>query len=227
MIFFVSEDTVANRGALDIRRAPKPFLKYNITLIPRRNALSKTGLRMLFEHQLMRYVIALSPFPAALIIWPHLALPISQAPLFMFILIWVFEIRFLSIPKEERPNLIFPTEAARRLDTLQVRGSDALGRLAAGRGLREGELHLVIEQSELARVSPLTLISVQTGGEKPTFLNLSESEQADLTKTLFDEAFSESDLHIVALSQESYLHDIVLDPTTVSAHARLAAMARA
>ena len=40
-------------------------------------------------------------------------------------------------------------------------------RIAAERGLDRGEIHLAVEQSELAHITPLTLVSVQTREGKP------------------------------------------------------------
>lgn len=225
MILIVTPDTILNRGALEVRRIPKPILGRNITLYPREGLLSGLTLRLIFEHALPRYLIALWPFPVAMFIWPHLALPISQAPLLMFILIYLVESRVLSVPKDRRAGLIDETEALRALDLLRVRSHRYLTRLAAARGLRTGTLALVVEQSELAKVPPLTLISVQVDDGDMRILDLTREERAALRMCLFDADLTERKLHLANLSQAEFLRSTALDASTVSAHARLAAMA--
>ena len=66
MILIVTPDTILNRGALEVRRIPKPILGRNITLYPREGLLSGLTLRLIFEHALPRYLIALWPFPVAM-----------------------------------------------------------------------------------------------------------------------------------------------------------------
>jgi hypothetical protein len=227
MIFIVTPDTVLNRSALETRRVPKPILGRGITLVPRRQVFSRLTLRLIFEHALPRYLIALWPFPVAMLIWPHLALPISQAPLLMFLLIWIVETRVLTIPRDARAGLIGEVEAERALDTLRVRSTSLLTRIAAGRRITSGDLHLVVEQSELAKVPPLTLISVQCDGDQPRLLDLDLAERAMIAAELFDDTLSERLLQRVNQSQHEFLRDCILDPATISAHARLAAMARA
>ncbi len=225
MILIVTPDTILNRAALELRRIPKPILGRGITLYPRQGLLSRLTLRLIFEHALPRFLLALWPFPVAMFIWPHLALPISQAPLLMFLLIYLVEIRVLSVPKDQRAGLIDRTEALRALDLLRLRSADYLTRLAAGRRMTAGTLHLVVEQSELARVPPLTLLSVQIDDGDPRILDLTPDERAALGTALFDETLTERQLLRVNLSEHDFLRETVLDTTTVSAHARLAAMA--
>jgi hypothetical protein len=57
-----------------------------------------------------------------------------------------------------------------------VRGAAVLSRIAAGRGMTQGELHLAVEQSELARVAPLTVVSVQLAGPPAEVLDLTDAE---------------------------------------------------
>jgi hypothetical protein len=225
MILIVTPDTILNRGALEVRRIPKPILGRGITLYPRKGLFGGLTLRLIFEHALPRYLLALWPFPVAMFIWPHLALPISQAPLLMFIVIYLVESRVLSVPKDRRDALIDRTEALQALDTLRLRSAAYLTRLAAGRRMRTGDLHLVVEQSALAKVPPLTLISVQIDDGAPRLLDLTREERDALRTALFDEALSERTLLRVNLSEDEFLRDTVLDAATVSAHARLAAMA--
>lgn len=226
MIYFVSNATILNRGALETRRVPKAFLKYNTWLIPRTQPFSPAALRLLMERQLLRYGIALSPFPLALIIWPHLALPIAQAPLLMFLLVWLVETRVLSVPRAARRTLIDEDAALEILDRLTTRGTAILGRLAAERGLAGGQVHLVIEQSELMRIAPLTLVSIQADSDgAPQLLDLTETEREAIAATLFDADLPEAGLRRANLFQDVFLRDIAFDASTVSAHARLAALA--
>ena len=228
MIFVTAPSTVLNRAALDTKRVPKPILDRNITLIPRSGAGLALRLRMLFEHGLLRYLIALVPFPIAMAIWPHLALPIAQAPLPMFILIFFVETRVLAIPSEEkRRALASGTEIARGLDRLKIAGEDILTRLATGRRLTEGTLTLVVEQSALARVPPLTLVSVQTETPDPALIDLSEDEQGMIRDRLFDAELTEQNLHRINLADGNMLRAVPLELGTISAHARLEALARA
>ncbi len=227
MIFFVTPSTVLNRKSLEMRRAPKPFLKYSVTLVPKIAPWKPLGARMLFEHQIVRYALSLSPFPIALAIWPHLALPISQAPLLMFIVVWLFETRFLGMPRETKKSLASADDIGRIQDVLRVRGQEVLSRFAASRGLRIGELHLVIEQSELARIPPLTYVSVQTGGARPAILDLSDYEKNEIADRFFEDELLESELQRIGFARNDFLNDIVLDPSKITSHARLAALARA
>jgi hypothetical protein len=115
-------------------------------------------------------------------------------------------------------------EAARVLDTLTYRARRVLTKLAALRGQTSGEVMLVVEQSELAHVTPLTLVSVQTREGKPRILSLSPEERALIAAELFDEAFTERLLHRANLREDVYLRSVSFDSRGVSGHARLAAL---
>jgi hypothetical protein len=52
---------------------------------------------------------------------------------------------------------------------------------------------LVAEQSELARVTPLTLVSVQSAVPEPHVLDLDAEDRAILQDTLFDADLTEAD----------------------------------
>jgi hypothetical protein len=173
-------------------------------------------------------VIALAPFPVAMLIRPDLALPISQAPILMFgIVIWI-ETSVLSVPTAARRRaLIDPDVAARGLDALNARARHLLTRIAARRNITEGRLHLVIEQSAMARVAPLTLVSVQAEAPAPAVHDLDAAEIAMLETELFDADLTEALLHRINLAENTFLRDLPLEARSVSAHARLAAMAAA
>lgn len=221
-MFIVSPATVFNRSALEIRSVPRRFFG-RAPLWPRRGASAGLYARLIFEVEILRYLVSLVPFVVAALIWRDKALAISQAPLVMFIAIYAVEMRFLRVPPARRAALIDTDEADRGLDLLRVRGVAILTKIAAGRGLREGHLHLVIEQSELARIAPLTLVSVQWD-QGPEVLMLDRDEEALIRATLFQPPLDERKLLLINLAQDNCLREIALDLRGVSAHARLAAM---
>ncbi|MEM1064200.1 MAG: hypothetical protein AAF771_03465 [Pseudomonadota bacterium] len=226
MIFVLTPSNLRNPSALEARSLPKQIFGRSVTIIPKGVFFSRVFWRLVFEHALTRYLIALTPFPIAMLIWPHLALPISQAPLLMFIAIWFFESRVLSIPPDKRRGLVDRDEAARVTDRLRERSLRALTRIAAARQIERGDLHLVVEQSEMARVPPFGYVSVQhdaPGG--PELLDLTADEETMILETLFDEDLTEKRLLHVNFSQSQFLRNAVLDPQTISAHARMAALA--
>jgi hypothetical protein len=102
-----------------------------------------------------------------------------------------------------------------------------LQRIAADAGLTTGELHLVIEQSPLARVAPFTLVSVQVDGDAPYLMDLTAAQRDMIATTLFDDDLTERTLQRTNLRENLFLRDVAFDAGTVSAHARLAALARA
>jgi hypothetical protein len=221
-MFIVSPATALNSAALETRHLPRRFLG-RVTLIPIRGVTPGLLARMVFEVELLRYLIALLPFVIGALVWRDSALAIAQAPLLMFLVIYGVEMRFLRIPADRRETLIDPAEADRGLDLLRVRALAILTRIAAGRGLADGALHLVIEQSELARIAPLTFVSVQSE-EGPEVLRLDAGEEALIRETLFTAPLTERQLLLINLARSEPLRDIALDLRAVSAHARLAAM---
>jgi hypothetical protein len=230
MAFVVTPSTVVGTRRLMLRRVGTQMLGRGLRVVPRRPLASRTFWRIVFDQAPLRYVIALSPFPIAMLIRPDLALAISQAPLLMFAVVFLIESSVLSVQHpEKRRALIGEAEAARALDVLKQRGADVLGRIAAGRDMSHGTLHLVVEQSGLARVPVLTLLSVQAEAERPgappDLVDLSEEEREMLVSRLFDAEFPERLLHTVNLRENTFLRTVPLEARTVSAHARLMAMA--
>ena len=179
-------------------------------------------LRLIVEMQLLRYLAALLPFVAIPLLSRDLALPVTQAPLAMLVVIALVEMKVLRLSKAARARAVGEDEAARRLDTLAFRARAALRLIAARQGIAEGELRLVIEQSELARIAPLTLVSVQCAQPAPRLLSLDMADRAALAG-LFDAALSERDLLAVNHREDRYIRDIAQEARAVSAHARLAA----
>ncbi|WP_299785787.1 hypothetical protein [uncultured Marivita sp.] len=221
-VFILSPDTVWNPKALETGSVPRKVL-HRIALLPKGGGAGLVA-RVIMENEPLRYFIALSPFVAAMFIWTDLALPISQAPVAMIIVIGFFEMKVLRISPEKRQKLMSEDDAARVLDTLSYRARRVLTRLAAQRGQTSGDLMLVVEQSELAHVTPLTLVSVQTSEGKPRILPLAADERALIEAELFDADFTERQLHTANLREDVYLRAVTFDARGVSGHARLAAL---
>ncbi|MGD1883671.1 MAG: hypothetical protein ACFB11_15350 [Paracoccaceae bacterium] len=221
-MFVLTRNTLLNPGALDTVNLPKRVLG-RVMIWPRRGASGAFWARLIFEVQPLRYTVLLLPFMAAIFIWPHLALPIAQAPVPMLIVIGVVELKVLRRNKASRAALISEDDAARTLDLLHFRGQDALRRIVARRKLQEGEMQLIVEQSEMARITPLTLVSLQRDQPKPHVVDLDEQERQILHATLFDADLTERDLHNANLRYDTFLRDVTLDARGVSAHARLEA----
>lgn len=220
-MLIVTRDTILNTQALEMRSLPRKFLG-RITLWPAGGGIG-LWLRVVFEVELWRYVLALSPFVIAALIWQDYALAIAQAPLPMLIVVYLVESRFLRVPRAKRAGLVDKASAERGLDLLRARAQSILTKIAAGRGLAEGRLHLVVEQSDLARIPPLTYVSVQSE-DGPAILRLTPEERALIAETLFQPPLTEKDLLRINIAQDQPLRDIALEASKVSAHARMAAL---
>jgi len=221
-MFLVTPATVLNPAALETRHIPRRLLGRAL-LIPRRGAGPGLILRLVVEVEMLRYLAALLPFVLAALIWRDSALAIAQAPLLMFLVIYGVEMRFFRLTPAARQALLAPGEADRGQDLLRARALSVLTRIAARRGLTQGGLHLVIEQSDLVRIAPLTLVSVQSE-DGPQLLCLDREEEALIRETLFQPPLTERALHRITLASDEQIHDIAFDPRAVSAHARLAAL---
>ena len=222
-MFIVSPSTILNARALETRGVPKRIIG-RISLFPRQGATGRLVLRLLFEVQVLRFFVALMPFVVAMFVWPHLALPISQAPIPMLFLIFFVETRVFNMSKEKRQALMTDAEMESTLDALEFNARVVLTRIAARKGLQSGEVHLVIEQSELGRVPVLTLVSVQLAGSDPQVLELDETERRMIDEGLFDDGLTEESLHLVTLRQSKNLRSVIIDASEISAHARMAAL---
>lgn len=221
-MFIVSPATVWNPAALETRQLPRRIVG-RVVVLPRRGLPPGLLWRLIFETQVLRFLAVLAPFVVAMFIWPQSAIAIAQAPLFMIVAIMFVETNVLRIPKERRAALIARDEADRGLDLLQVRARALLTRIAARRQLAQGTLHLVVEQSDMAYITPLTYVSVQSE-DGPEVLSLDPEEEALIRQGLFGDGLSERLLLRINLSENEFLRDIALDLRSVSAHARLAAM---
>ncbi|MEX3016045.1 hypothetical protein [Gymnodinialimonas hymeniacidonis] len=219
-MIILSPQTVANAGALETRSLPKKIIG-RVQILPR-NASLGTWLRLLFEMQFLRYCAALFPFLVPILISRDLALPVMQAPLAMILVIGVIELKVLRLPDSARARLMPEEEADRILDAFAFRAKSLLRRIAARRGIAEGDLRLVAEQSEMARVAPLTFVSVQSATPSPHIVPL-DAEDRTILDDLFDDTLTERDLHRAQLRKEQHIQDVRIEATGVSAHARLSA----
>ena len=211
-----------NPGVLETRSLPKKFLG-RVLLVPSA-AGPRLWARLAVEMQLLRYVVTLLPFAVLPLMVRDLALPVMQAPALMLLLVALVEVNVLRLTAGGRAVQVGADEAARRLDTLGFRARGCLRWIAARHDIREGALRLVIEQSELARIAPLTLVSVQSDLPLAHVLSLDAEDRALLDGSLFDEALSERDLLAVNHRDDVYIRDIAQEARAVSAHARLAAL---
>ena len=220
-MFVVTHHTISNPSILRVRQLPRKFFG-RVTVWPKGPVGLGLRLRTLVEFQALRYTVALLPLIAVGFTWTGLALPLAQAPLFMLIVLWWVEMRVLRPSPAKRAKLIAPADAERGLDLLQTQARAALTRIAAGRQQRSGQLHLVIEQSELRLFAPLTYVTVQSD-DGPEVVSLSAEECQIIRDTLFQDGMTVALLHRINSAQNVFLRDITLDTRSVSAHARLAA----
>ncbi|MEM6588402.1 MAG: hypothetical protein AAF641_08150 [Pseudomonadota bacterium] len=221
-LFVLSPDTVWNPSVLDFPTAPRKILERRM-ILPRRDVTWGFVFRAIFESQILRFVIALLPFGIAAVIWPGAALPISQAPVVMLAAIGIIELRVLRIPRDKRKEMTTKAEAARALDTLNFRGRRILAQLAAARGIETGTIFLVVEQSDMVRVPPMTIVSLQLDEGKSRLVPLTAEERAIIRKGLFDEDFTESHLFLANQREGVSFRSVAFEARGVSAHARLAA----
>ncbi|MEM9735793.1 MAG: hypothetical protein AAF908_04210 [Pseudomonadota bacterium] len=225
MILFLTPSNVASPSKLRVKKVPKRFLSLGLRVFPK-GRTSALYWRTVFDFPAVRCVFALSPFPIILLFKPEWALPVSLAPVPMARFVLMIENNVLSVASPSaRRGLVPEVERERGLDLLKVRAEAILTRLSAARNPGPGLVHLVIEQSEILRVSPLTYVSVQIDGPEPGFLDLTEDEQAMIAETIFDDAFDEAQLRLINTTQNTQIRTFELDPSRISAHARLAALA--
>lgn len=220
-MLIVTQATTMNRGALDASSLPKKFFG-RVLLLPR-GARFGQWLRLIVDIQALRYLVTLLPFALTPFFMRDLALPVMEAPALMLALVAFVELKVLRLSKSARTRAITEDEAARRLDILTFRARACLRRIAALHDMTEGQLRLVVEQSELARFPPMTLVSVQSEAPAPHLLSLDAKDRAVLQTGLFDADFTEHDLLVVNQRDDTYLRDVAQETRAVSAHSRLAA----
>lgn len=221
-MLIVCDDTIRNKGVLETRSLPKKFMG-RVQVLPRGASVGLWG-RLIVEMQLVRYLAALLPFGILPFLSADAALGVTQAPLAMVVVIGVVELRVLRLTDTQRERLMDADEAARRMDTLRFRARAVLRQIAARHGIAEGQLRLVVEQSDLARIVPLTFVTVQSATPEPHVVALDAGDRAVLEGGLFDAEFSERDLLALNQFENDFVREIEQDARGVSAHARLAAM---
>jgi plasmid stability protein len=221
-MLILTHATLWNPGVLETRSLPKKFL--GRVLVAPLTASALVWGRLLIEMQLLRYSVTLLPFAVTPLMARDLAVPVMQAPALMVALVVLVELKVLRLTARARAAQVGPDEAARRLDTLAFRARACLRRIAARHDLREGSLRLVVEQSELARVAPLTLVSVQGDQPAPHVVSLDAEDREILRTGLFDDTLTERDLLAVNHRDSRYIREITQEARAVSAHARLAAL---
>ncbi len=220
-MLILTHQTLRNPGILRVRQLPRKFFG-RVTVWPKGRIGLARVLRIVIEFQTVRYVLALLPLVVIGLVWREMALPLAQAPLLMLVVIWWIEMRLLRVPATKRARLIEVAEAERGLDLLRVQARAILTKIAAGREMQAGQLHLVIEQSELGLFAPLTYVSVQSD-DGPEVVSLSKAERQIIENGLFQPPLTERLLHRINASRNVFIRDITLDARSVSAHARLAA----
>lgn len=221
-LFVLSPDVVWNPGVLKFPTAPRKILERGMVL-PRRDVSWGFAARVLLENQLLRFLLALLPFGIAPLVWPETALPISSAPIAMLITLGFVELRVLRIPQHKREGVTTDAEAARTLDTLNFRGRRILAKLAAKRGIQAGTIYLVVEQSDMARLPPLTIASLQLNEGKSRLAPLNAEERTIIRDGLFDTDFTERQLLLANLREGVSMRSVAFEARGVSAQARLAA----
>lgn len=220
-MLIVTHDTIRNPSILEVRQLPRKFIE-RVTVWPKGRIGPGQFLRIVAEFRPVRYGMWLLPLAVIAFIWREAALPLSQAPIPMVVLIWWIEVRVLGYSDAKRAGLIDPDDAARGLDLLKVQGRAVLTRIAAGRGVRAGELWLVIEQSPLARIAPLTYVSVQSE-DGPEVVSLTPDEVQTIRDGLFQPPLDERRLQLINAAENEFIREVTLDAASVSAHARLEA----
>ena len=219
MIFVLAPSTIFNRWTLKARRLPRLMLAEAQRPLPRRLMLSSAFWRMAAESPVLRNAAVVAPIPAAVLMAPDLVTAsLGLSPALMFLMLFA---EGSLVPVRARDDEA--ERAERVLDLLRTRGRAVLTRIAASRGIAKGKLTLVVEQSSLARLPPITLVSVHSDN---AVIDLSRDEQRMLREGLFAEGLKESMLLRVNLVQKTPVREVSLEAGTISAHARLAGMAR-
>ena len=211
-MLIVTDATLANRGVLETRSLPKKFLG-RVMLVPQQTGAG-LWLRLVMENKALRYMVTQLPFALAPVVFQDLALPVMEAPARVLVLVALVELKVLRLSKSARARAVSEDKAARRLDTLAFRARACRRRIAAQHDMAEGQLRPVIEQSELAHIPPLTLVSVQTERPTPHLPPRDPRDLAVLQDGLFDAGCTERDLLSVNHRDEIYLRDIAHDMRT-------------
>lgn len=222
-VFVLTPETVWNPKAFKIKSAPRKLVG-RMPILPKPDAGWALMTRAILDRDVLRYMLALLPFVVAAIAFPNTALPISQAPLFMLLVVGIIELRVLRVPRSRRARVTTEDAAARTLDALGFRARGVLSKIAASRGATLGEFYLVIDQSDLSISPALTVVSVQTEHETTRILSLSPAEREIIETDLFDADLTDHDLLLANLRDNTFMRSFAFDARGVTAHARLAAI---
>ena len=220
MIFILAPSTMINRWALKARRLPGLMLT-DVRPWPRWLVLSPTFWRMAIEPHMVRNGAAVLPVPAAILFAPDLVqASLALSPVLLALVLFA-EGDLLPVRAKAGES----DNAQRLLDLLNQRGRQVLTRIAAERGIARGKLRLVLEQSALARLPAITLVSIQSEADGGV-LDLTRAEQRMVRERLFAPGLTEAELKRVNIVERKLVREIVIEAQSVSAHARLAAAAR-
>lgn len=223
-MFIITPRTVSSKAALEFRQIPRRFI--GRSFVWPRGGGWRLKARVIFEVELLRYLVALAPFAGLALLWRESALAIAQAPALMVLVIYGVEMRFLRLTPAARAALMDAATRDRMADLLAARGRAILTQIGAGRRLSTGALHLVVEQSELARVAPLTFVTVQSD-DGPALLDLTEEEQALIRAELFAPPLTEAEMQRLTLARKDTVSVVSLEMRAISAHARMRALTKA
>lgn len=223
-MFIITPRTVSSKAALEFRQIPRRFI--GRSFVWPRGGGWRLKARVIFEVELLRYLVALAPFAGLALLWRESALAIAQAPALMVLVIYGVEMRFLRLTPAARAALMDAATRDRMADLLAARGRAILTQIGAGRRLTTGALHLVVEQSELARVAPLTFVTVQSD-DGPALLDLTEEEQALIRAELFAPPLTEAEMQRLTLARKDTVSVVSLEMRAISAHARMRALTKA
>lgn len=220
-MFIITPRTTSSKAALEFRQIPRKVIGRSFVW-PRVGGW-RLKARVIFEVELLRYLVALAPFAGMALVWRDSALAIAQAPALMVLVIYGVEMRFLRLSPAARAALLEPAARDRLADVLATRGRMILTRIGAGRRLGTGGLHLVIEQSELARVAPLTFVSVQSD-DGPEILDLSDAEMDLIHDALFSPPLTEAAMQTLSLARKETVSVVRLDLRSIPPHDRMMAL---
>ncbi|PJF11165.1 hypothetical protein [Pseudorhodobacter sp. MZDSW-24AT] len=223
-MFIITPRTVSSKAALEFRQIPRRFI--GRSFVWPRGGGWRLKARVIFEVELLRYLVALAPFAGLALLWRESALAIAQAPALMVLVIYGVEMRFLRLTPAARAALMDAATRDRMADLLAARGRAILTQIGAGRRLSTGALHLVVEQSELARVAPLTFVTVQSD-DGPALLDLTAEEQALIRAELFAPPLTEAEMQRLTLARKDTVSVVSLEMRAISAHARMRALTKA
>jgi hypothetical protein len=188
-MLIVAPQTISNAGVLETRSLPKKFFG-RVQLFPKGAGFGLWA-RLILEIQFLRYMAALVPFIAIPFMSNDLALPVTQAPLAMVLVIAVVEMRVLRLTDRARQRCD-EDEAARRVDAFTFRARPPCGGSRRG-GDRGGRGHA---GRRTVRTGACAAPDAGVGAIRragPHVMDLDPEDRAILQDTLFDEDLHRTD----------------------------------